>query len=401
MWQLFCEKNPDLKVSKSFYWNHFKTNFNLWFGRPQVGTCCTCEELNLRLKSPHLNNVAKKAGQTDLDVHNHRSNKFFNALKHETSENGLNEEHILSLAFDYVKTISLLKIPVQQLYYMRHLSVNIFSIHNIKEEKSHVYIYHEGQGRKGSNEVATFLNDYLISVPSKYNTLRLFCDNCSGQNKNQTLSRFCLYLTDSGRFDKVKQFFPIRGHSFLPCDRDFGIISSVLKTHDRLYHMHQLTELIISSSRSQKFTVKEIVDATEFFDFKAWSSKHYKKSCISSETKGKNTSKEKKVHFSISNLFHFVYEHDKKGYIKAFTNINGLVCHFTFFMSKHMGTVAQVDSLAYPSGKVTLKKAKVEDLNKLKEFIPEEFNEFYNELYSWPTNECEILPDSDFEEELD
>nr|XP_047137461.1 uncharacterized protein LOC124813964 [Hydra vulgaris] len=47
-----------------------------------------------------------------------------------------------------------------------------------------------------------------------------------------------------------------------------------------------------------------------------------------------------------------------------------------------MGTVAQVDSLAYPSGKVTLKKAKVEDLNKLKEFIPEEFNEFYNELSS-------------------
>ena len=144
--------------------------------------------------------------------------------------------------------------------------------------------------------------------------------------------------------------------------------------------------------------MKEIVDATQFFDFKTWSPKYYKKSCISSETKGKNTPKEKNVHFSISNLFHFVYDSDKKEYIKAFTNINRLVCH-TFLMAKN--AVPQVDSLAYPSGKVTLEKAKVEDLNKLKEFIPEEFNEFYNELYSWPTTECEDLPDSDSEEELE
>ena len=115
------------------------------------------------------------------------------------------------------------------------------------------------------------------------------CDNCSGQNKNQTLSRFCLYLTDSGRFDKVEQFFPRRRHSFLPCDKGFRIILRVLKTHNHLYHMHQLTVLIISSSRLQKFTVKEVVDASQFFDFKTCSSKHYKNSCISSETKGKNT----------------------------------------------------------------------------------------------------------------
>ena len=69
-------------------------------------------------------------------------------------------------------------------------------------------------------------------------------------------------------------------------------------------------------------------------------------------------------------------------------------------MAKITGVIPEVDSLAYPSGKVTLKKAKVEDLNKLKEIIPEEFNEFYNMLYSWPTTECEDLPDRDFEEEL-
>ena len=146
--------------------------------------------------------------------------------------------------------------------------------------------------------------------------------------------------------------------------------------------------------------MKEIVDAIQFFDFKTWNPKHYKKSCISSETKSKNTPKEKKVRFSINDLFRYVYDSDKKGYIKAFTNINGLVCH-TFLMAKNTGAVPHVDSLGYQSGKVTLKKAKVEDLNKLKEFIPEEFNEFYNKLYSWPTTECEDLLGCDFEEELE
>ena len=120
-----------------------------------MDTCCKCEELNLKLKSPHLNDVVKRAAQVELDVHKHRSEKFYNALEHETSEGGSREEHVLSMAFDYMKTISLPKIPVQELYYMRQLLVNVFSIHNIKEEKSQIYLYHEGQGRKGPIEVAT------------------------------------------------------------------------------------------------------------------------------------------------------------------------------------------------------------------------------------------------------
>lgn len=59
--------------------------------------------------------------------------------------------------------------------------------------------------------------------------------------------------------------------------------------------------------------MREILDATKIFDLKTWSSQHYKKSSISAETKGKNTPKEQMVHFSISNLFHFVYDHRKKG----------------------------------------------------------------------------------------
>jgi hypothetical protein len=92
---------------------------------------------------------------------------------------------------------------------------------------------------------------------------------CSGQNKNFVLSRFCLFLTDSKRFEKVIQYFPVRGHSFLPCDRDFGIISRILSKHDRIYTVAQVKELILGCSLPNKFTVKEI-NASDILNFKAW-----------------------------------------------------------------------------------------------------------------------------------
>ena len=97
-----------------------------------------------------------------------------------------------------------------------------------------------------------------MSLPKKYTELGLFCDNCSGQNKNQSLSRFLLYLTDSGRFKKIQKFFSLRGHSFLPCDRDFGTISKTLRQQDRIYTLHEVTNLIIQSAKPGKFQVKEV-----------------------------------------------------------------------------------------------------------------------------------------------
>lgn len=143
MWKMFSEQHPQVKVSLYFYWTFYKDNFNYQFGRPQVDTCCKCEELGVKIKSPYLNDVAKRTAVTELLVHKRQSKTFYSALQCERSE-GRNEKHILSLAFDYMKTVSLPKIPVQQLFYMRQLSVNVFSIHDVKKGTSPIFIYQEG-----------------------------------------------------------------------------------------------------------------------------------------------------------------------------------------------------------------------------------------------------------------
>ncbi|CAH1995956.1 unnamed protein product [Acanthoscelides obtectus] len=122
-----------------------------------------------------------------------------------------------------------------------------------------MYIYHERQAKKTANEVCSFLLDDLKDVPrNNINEIHIYSDNCWGQNKNHTLVRMLLALADSGQFSKIVHYFPIRGHSFLPCDRDFAIVKRKLKKHDRISTVHQLAELIVMSSKSNKFTVKEV-----------------------------------------------------------------------------------------------------------------------------------------------
>jgi hypothetical protein len=131
MWRLFCQENPSAKVSYSFYFTYYRENFNHRFGRPQVDTCAVCEELNVKLKSPHLNDTAKRVAAAEKMVHIRKSKKFYSQLELEKKSR---DNHVLALTFDYMKTISLPKIPVQELYYMRQLSLNLFCIHNIKKK---------------------------------------------------------------------------------------------------------------------------------------------------------------------------------------------------------------------------------------------------------------------------
>lgn len=66
-------------------------------------------------------------------------------------------------------------------------------------------------------------------------TLRLYCDGCGGQNKNQhVIHALAHWLSnDTGSVNTIELVFPVRGHSRLPADRVFGRVEQELrKTKD-------------------------------------------------------------------------------------------------------------------------------------------------------------------------
>lgn len=144
-------------------------------------------------------------------VHRRRAKQFHKSLKHTTDLSEQNE-NIVGLVFDYMQNVDLPKIPMQEVVYLRQLTLQVFCIYNTKTKQSHFTFTMKVKQR---NDVTSFIINYIKEmVPKEVNELHLFSDNCWGQNKNRTLCKVCLALCDTGRSKVVKQFFPLRGHSY-------------------------------------------------------------------------------------------------------------------------------------------------------------------------------------------
>lgn len=288
-----------------------------------------------------------------------------------------------------MQNVHLPEVPVQDLFYLTQLTVNIFGIHNCKTGKSFFYIYHEGVASKGPNDVCSFLWDYIQrEISENIQELRLFSDNCPGQNKNHTMVRMCAALVESNRFKKVEQFFPIRGHSFLPNDRDFGVIKRRLKRFDRVFSVHEYTEIIIASSAQKNFTVME-VSGEEIIDFKQWWPKLYKKNVMSLETSNKIIPRAKKQPFSISTFHHFRHNSESPGYVVCSEYISGMMNHtFQIHMPRNVERVpVRMPEKNPHQKKVPVLETKIRDIGKAMPYVPEVYHPFYQEILKWPTKQ--------------
>lgn len=391
MHNMFLEANPECKnkVKYDFFREFFNENFNYSFGRPQIDVCSTCEGFSMKMKDRNLSDNAKRNVAAEQMLHKRRAKKFYSALQ-VASEN--EDDDTVALAFDFMATQPLPRIPVQEVYYLRQLSVNIFCIHNLKTDIADLYLYHEGQASKSPNEVCTFLWQYIQTLPSSVKKLHLFSDGTGGQNKNHTVVRFLLSLCDTGRFDCIIHFFPVRGHSFMPCDRDFGSLKRFLNKTDRIYLVEQYGELFLRSGKEGRFKL-HYVETETIINFHTWWPRFYKKTVCSEETAGRGIPKMAKVTFKVSTYRQFIYKNENKGTVTAKEFIGGLTSN-TFSLAKTEAAPILPSLKAYPMGKIPINAKKIADIGKLKNYIIG-YEDFYDEILNWPSTTAADCSDDD------
>lgn len=96
----------------------------------------------------------------------------------------------MAIAFDFMQHQPLPLLPVQEMFYLRKLWLNVFCIHNLTTNKAVFYTYHEGTANKGTDEVCSSLYNYILKyIPNSVRELYVFSDACGGQNRNHTVSR--------------------------------------------------------------------------------------------------------------------------------------------------------------------------------------------------------------------
>ncbi|KAJ8892700.1 hypothetical protein PR048_005281 [Dryococelus australis] len=195
--------NPDRKylpesltISKMHEMSILTQEFNIKFGFPRSYTCSNCDTLALKINNPECFTEARKNIETEKKIKRYFEDK---------------------LGLTYLKT--------NAAFYNHQLWCNMFGVHDLGSDSVSMFTYHEGDGRKGSNEMKSMLLTYINNNNEPLGNLVLISDNCCGQNKIETMVHFLFTLVHCFHvFKTVTYLFPVGGHSYLPNDEDFSLI---------------------------------------------------------------------------------------------------------------------------------------------------------------------------------
>lgn len=90
----------------------------------------------------------------------------------------------------------------------------------------HTYLWNESQASRGPEEIASCLMDYFEHYAPDRPKAIMYSDQCGGQNKNIKVVAAMNHMVKSDQFrvTQIDQKVLIPGHTYLPCDQDFGLI---------------------------------------------------------------------------------------------------------------------------------------------------------------------------------
>lgn len=357
-------------VKYDFYSLYFKTHYNISFGSPRVDTCETCDRLFNETQSA-TEDDQKKRLKLEKDLHVRKAEAFYTVLR-EKSALAKDDAATETLCFDFQQNLPLPHVPAGDVFYKRQLWVFNFGIHSASTGKTTCYVYDEMTGKKGANEVVSFLNHYVENfLPSTVTTLNLFSDNCAAQNKNNVMVQNLFVLAAKQRFQNITHHFPLPGHSFLPCDRSFGLIEQEKRKRERVHTPEEWERLVTATSR--KFAVVSVKQEM-ILDYASVFGPNFKK----------NLTNRRREKFSISKYRVFEYSFKHFRVVRCSIGRN-LDVHSDFAIERPGVSAGSLPEEVQPlySGVLHIKANKVKDVKSLvQKYVPLADHWYYNQMRS-------------------
>lgn len=239
---MYSQLNPNNPISYETYRQIFNTNYNISFGYPRTDTCSCCDEFKASLHSLELELAAvsdetqKKAILDKIknmkiqnELHKRKAQTFY-TKKREARKKCQKTLTCESICMDFQKNLKTPNISTNDVYYKRQLSYFLFNIHVLSSSDSIFFVYDETIAKKGSDEVSSMLYDFVnCHLDENVKHLTVFCDSCGGQNKNSTVFKLLYYMVhEQKRLESITVIFPIRGHSYMECDRNMALVNQRL-----------------------------------------------------------------------------------------------------------------------------------------------------------------------------
>lgn len=380
MWKLYLKKNePDVylsfgtenekkpTISYEYYNQFYRDNFNYPFGRPRTDVCSHCEKLTVEINNEQIPAVKAKM-KRQLEKHQSKAKQFYNDMKEcellvqeGGSEHGTSE----CVVFDYMQNIPYPLMPVSEMFYARKLWLYNIGFHRLSDGRAFMYPYTELTGKKTPNETLSFLNHFIEHhVDPNIKRLYIFTDACTAQNRNNFVAKYLHHLLATGRFNYIRHVFPTRGHSYLPCDRDFARVELKKRKQDTVYTPEQWKDVI---RRSANYISVENVDESMIKDYKNLLSKWKLPvpAAVNKKEKWRITS-------------YKVFEYSSKTTVRVSSCPTGLDMK-TFQYRPQDSITASALKPAYES-EIPLKPKKAEDIGKYVMSIHPQYRDYFQNL---------------------
>ncbi|KAJ8676766.1 hypothetical protein QAD02_012553 [Eretmocerus hayati] len=216
MYRLYLEwakEEGKAVASQQCYNKIFNEEFNISFFKRKKDSCDVCDG--------HKNASAQDKIKLEKNFQEHVQNEnFARALKAADAEFAKkNKGGTTCVAcFDFQKVLNTPQSTSSSLYYKRKLSVYNFTVYDIGNHQGWCYVWSEYDAKKGGNEVASCLFQFFGARRDKGVTkFLLYCDNCTGQNKNSIVFAMLVYVAIILGIEIVLTFLET-GHTQMEAD---------------------------------------------------------------------------------------------------------------------------------------------------------------------------------------
>lgn len=237
------------------------THMNIGSFIPKKDQCDICHTYK---------NQRKPSEKETSDYENHlKEKRIARDLKASEKTESRNNSHVLAVTFDFQKVLSCPFGEISIFYYKRKLAVYNFTLFEMGSKTGKCYMWHEATAKRGSNEVASCLYEYINEQVQNNDVtdFRFWSDNCTGQNRNRIV--FFMYLHVAKKLKiKISHKFMEVGHTQNEGDSVHANIERSAK-RKLIYTPNEWYTLVRwSKTNEPSYEVYEL-QQNEVYDFKA------------------------------------------------------------------------------------------------------------------------------------
>lgn len=269
IYQNSCKKNEEDIISETLFRKIFNEEYDLGFHSPKKDKCVLCT------KAENTETDMTEEDKEKLKKHIEEKEASYKRFKaHQT----LKEVKTVCCSFDLQKVLNTPYGESMLLYYARKYAVFNFTVYESVAQNVYCYTWGECDGKRGSNEIASCLYLYLKELDKRgVETVLLYCDSCTGQNKNRViLSMLNYFLLKSENLQVIQVNYLLPGHTYMPADSVHATIESEVKKII-VWSPTQWPSYFETARKKPKPYNVEVMDHTDFINWEQLATKTFSK----------------------------------------------------------------------------------------------------------------------------